>query len=229
MQVSASKLKVLRGEHGWSQEKLAALSGLSLRTIQRIEKDGQCSVESKLALTAAFNVSPCELLEDYREHVGDGSVNIGGVFGAVSISALVGLLLAWEWHNIEVFINPMNALFVYLTVFALSMMTSGFEQSYRAMATVGWFFKQPYHASNAHLHLPVLRKLILYCYTSGTIWTLTEIVESAYFAGKGSLGSMPVSEFGFALQSMLYAVLLAEFVIRPLMNRITFLLSQREC
>ena len=52
----------LRKSRGFSQEKLAAICGISERTIQRIEKNGTCSVESKLALASAFELSPNELV-----------------------------------------------------------------------------------------------------------------------------------------------------------------------
>ena len=42
-------IKKLRKERSWSQDQLASVSGLSLRTIQRIENEGACSLESKSA------------------------------------------------------------------------------------------------------------------------------------------------------------------------------------
>jgi DNA-binding XRE family transcriptional regulator len=42
----------LRLQRGWSQEQLAELSGLSVRTIQRIERGSTASVESLTALGA---------------------------------------------------------------------------------------------------------------------------------------------------------------------------------
>jgi transcriptional regulator with XRE-family HTH domain len=47
----------LRSEKGWSQERLAELSGLSLRTIQRIEGCNAISAESMTALARAFDLS----------------------------------------------------------------------------------------------------------------------------------------------------------------------------
>lgn len=46
----------LRLQHGWSQEQLAELSGLSPRTIQRLEKGQTASVDSLKALAAVFEV-----------------------------------------------------------------------------------------------------------------------------------------------------------------------------
>ncbi|RUO35482.1 hypothetical protein CWE13_11165 [Aliidiomarina shirensis] len=62
--ISAEKVKYLRQQLGWSQEQLALVSGVSARTIQRIEKSGECSLESKMALASALNVSVSELIDD---------------------------------------------------------------------------------------------------------------------------------------------------------------------
>jgi transcriptional regulator with XRE-family HTH domain len=49
-------MKGLREERNWSQEKLAALSGLSLRTIQRIEGSNRVGFDSLAALAATFEI-----------------------------------------------------------------------------------------------------------------------------------------------------------------------------
>ncbi len=49
-------IKELRKERRWSQEKLADLSGLSLRTIQRVEADNKAGYESLQALALAFEI-----------------------------------------------------------------------------------------------------------------------------------------------------------------------------
>ncbi|NQZ23711.1 MAG: helix-turn-helix transcriptional regulator [Colwellia sp.] len=59
--LSPERVKFFRKDNGWSQELLAKASGLSLRTIQRAEKDGNSSMETQLALSAAFDISPKEL------------------------------------------------------------------------------------------------------------------------------------------------------------------------
>lgn len=61
MKINAELIKRLREERGWSQEHLAAVSGLSARTIQRLEADGNASHESRLALAAAFAVDASAL------------------------------------------------------------------------------------------------------------------------------------------------------------------------
>ena len=49
-------LRKLRLQRGWSQEHVAELTDLSVRTIQRIERGGQPSLESAKALAAVFEV-----------------------------------------------------------------------------------------------------------------------------------------------------------------------------
>ena len=59
--IDKNRIRKLRSQRAWSQDHLASVSGLSLRTIQRIENDGSCSLESKKALAAVFNIKPSDL------------------------------------------------------------------------------------------------------------------------------------------------------------------------
>ena len=56
-----NKILKLRSIKCWSQEELASASGLSVRTIQRVEKSGTASLETTKALAAVFDVSPIEM------------------------------------------------------------------------------------------------------------------------------------------------------------------------
>lgn len=46
----------LRLQRGWTQEQLAQLTGLSVRSIQRIERGQACSLETQNSLAAVFEV-----------------------------------------------------------------------------------------------------------------------------------------------------------------------------
>lgn len=61
MKLKSRKIKELRNKKLWSQEELAAASNLSLRTIQRIEKDGISSIESLKALASVLEVKTEDL------------------------------------------------------------------------------------------------------------------------------------------------------------------------
>lgn len=50
------RVRNLRLERGWSQEQLAEKSGLSVRTVQRIERGGQAGLASLQSLAAALEV-----------------------------------------------------------------------------------------------------------------------------------------------------------------------------
>ena len=54
-------IKKLRLERGWSQEQLADISGISRRTIQRIENGANAGLDSQNALAAAFELSLSDL------------------------------------------------------------------------------------------------------------------------------------------------------------------------
>jgi transcriptional regulator with XRE-family HTH domain len=56
-------IQKLRLQRGWSQEQLAEVSGLSVRTIQRLERGQTASVESLKALGAAFEIDFSDLKE----------------------------------------------------------------------------------------------------------------------------------------------------------------------
>ena len=46
MQIDSTRLRELRTARQWSQEQVAELSGLNLRTIQRLESGAKVSTES---------------------------------------------------------------------------------------------------------------------------------------------------------------------------------------
>ncbi|HGM6745185.1 helix-turn-helix domain-containing protein [Serratia ureilytica] len=55
------RIRPLRLEKGWSQEQLAAIAGLSTRTVQRIENGEQASLETLTAIAAALGVQVSDL------------------------------------------------------------------------------------------------------------------------------------------------------------------------
>ncbi len=61
-------LRKLRLQHGWSQEHVAEITDLSVRTIQRIERGGQASLESAKALAAVFQVDVSTFINESGEN-----------------------------------------------------------------------------------------------------------------------------------------------------------------
>jgi len=62
----AAKIRRWREERHWSQEHLADLAGIGLRTVQRIETGNPASRETLMALAAAFNVDVIALTVDAK-------------------------------------------------------------------------------------------------------------------------------------------------------------------
>jgi len=91
--IDKDSVKKLRNERSWSQDQLASISGLSLRTVQRIENEGSCSLESKRALAAAFEVSSSNLDVNVTAINALASNRRGRKFGFAG--AVVGLVGAY--------------------------------------------------------------------------------------------------------------------------------------
>lgn len=62
MQLDVQKLKRLRESRAWSQSHLAEVSGISLRTIQRIEKTGVASQESAKSICSAYGILVTDII-----------------------------------------------------------------------------------------------------------------------------------------------------------------------
>ncbi|CAK9885908.1 MAG: hypothetical protein XXXJIFNMEKO3_02325 [Candidatus Erwinia impunctatus] len=58
-----NSIKMHRLSRAWSQEQLAEISALSVRTIQRIENGEKASLETLGALAASFDVNVSELID----------------------------------------------------------------------------------------------------------------------------------------------------------------------
>lgn len=56
MQLDKERIRELRTARGWTQQQLADVTGLSLRTIQRVELQGNASMETLSALCATLEV-----------------------------------------------------------------------------------------------------------------------------------------------------------------------------
>lgn len=64
-----TRLKTLRQERQWSQEQLAQLSGLNVRTIQRFEKGESVGLETLKSLAAVFEITTDELLDSVENNL----------------------------------------------------------------------------------------------------------------------------------------------------------------
>jgi transcriptional regulator with XRE-family HTH domain len=58
-------IQTLRLRHGWSQQQLAELAGLSTRTIQRIERGSPASTETLKSLASVFEIDFTDLNQEH--------------------------------------------------------------------------------------------------------------------------------------------------------------------
>lgn len=100
MKINASTLKQKRKEKFWSQEELAIASGLGLRTIQRVESEGNASFDTIKSIASALEVKASELTdnESIRAHyynVQLGFTILGFMFAAFFYVSGNSKLKAW--------------------------------------------------------------------------------------------------------------------------------------
>ncbi|HWV13876.1 MAG TPA: helix-turn-helix transcriptional regulator [Cellvibrio sp.] len=103
MKINASLVKELRSQKSWSQDQLATISSLSLRTVQRIEKSGLCSLESRRALASAFDIDVTQLdpvQPQSNKSVFGGSLGYLGA-GLGLAAAYVSISVSWASNHIS--------------------------------------------------------------------------------------------------------------------------------
>jgi transcriptional regulator with XRE-family HTH domain len=99
--INLRDIKKMRLERHWSQDQLAEMSGLNIRTIQRIENGGKAGLESLKSLAAVFEIiiedsdkkQEMEQIRKEEEYV----QNVKGFYKLLAvalISLIVPLILA---------------------------------------------------------------------------------------------------------------------------------------
>ena len=91
MLVDADKVKSLRLEKGWTQEQLAELCDISVRTVQRIEKTGTASLDTSGALAAVFETDRTEILAKGGMQTARTEFSLRHVVTVAAITFLVGV------------------------------------------------------------------------------------------------------------------------------------------
>lgn len=67
MDINAQLIKDRRTSNKWTQQHLADACGLSLRTIQRVERYGNASNETVASLAAVFEIDQSDIVVEERE------------------------------------------------------------------------------------------------------------------------------------------------------------------
>jgi transcriptional regulator with XRE-family HTH domain len=124
MKVNAELIIKLRKERSWSQDELATAAGLNLRTVQRVEKYGSASLQSKKALAAALDIDardldneevrmkPCPVCgsneiyrykEDFRDTGGTGETLIPGLHSNILFVAKICTSVCHGCGHVRIF------------------------------------------------------------------------------------------------------------------------------
>ena len=96
MQLNPKTIKELRQQFNWTQQQLADACDVSLRTIQRVEKEGAASKETTMALCAVLEVRQGKLIkldEDTTPLGGTTTLNKHTITTVLALSSVVSFIL----------------------------------------------------------------------------------------------------------------------------------------
>lgn len=104
VRVDSNRIKSEREKRGWSQGHLASVAGLSLRTIQRIEKTGSASFESVTALASVLAVEVADLQANDSEPSRERAIRLSielplRLALAVVSGVLCALQFRWSFYD----------------------------------------------------------------------------------------------------------------------------------
>jgi len=217
--LSPERVKYFRKDNGWSQELLAKASGVSLRTIQRAEKDGNSSVETQLALAAAFDISPKELFHVSsnpdvnwkRKNIMQSFLALIVVFGNIIMLAILG-------GELYIFKDVASILFICLFMYSATVIAFGSDGLIKSIKGLSYLFANDIAATPATEFLSIiLKKQIIFTYGGALIGFLigciaihTNVDEPIIFH----------RAYAVNLVVMLYAALIAEGILRPLATKL---------
>ncbi len=184
MKVSPATVRRLRTERGWSQEQLALASGLSLRTIQRVEADGSASLETRTSLAGTFGIQLADLAGDAN---GQGRTAVTAL-PATSARYRIGVSVAGVAFIPAVFgyIGLLPAHIAWLATASTPVAVASL-----IYAGLSWYF------SGSNISQPRLRRIALALF-----------IFSAIFSVFASMHSGRASEVASAAQIGLLSVLI---------------------
>ncbi|WP_076410524.1 helix-turn-helix domain-containing protein [Shewanella sp. UCD-KL12] len=227
MQISKNKLKQLRKDKSWSQEVLAKATGLSLRTIQRIENEGNASAESTLALASAFEVTPGDLTSaqsDIKVNYTRRRVMQGALVLVAIFSALVSLFNLTS--EVDHYLDGPTVLFTLSITYLLTALSFGLDGLLRAITGLKYLFATDILGGNAAKYLTkIYSSQIIFCYAGALIISLIgtiAIIHSTVLSPLDAQLLLPSLQLSVPVVVLpfLYAVIFCECLIRPLKTKI---------
>lgn len=226
MDIDKEKIISLRKERGWSQSRLATICGLGERTIQRIEKEGSCSLESAMALASVFELTPKDLqtqpiISSELRHTKAQRKNWSGILGvavllacAIMVINLTAKYPRWEMLSASI-VGGLTLVF--------SSISYGIKRTLSCIAATLWIVNPPQRSNDFSIKIKQVNSLVEYVYITGVVSSLVcgiTIVVHSNIDPDHTLDYLT-----FAIRPLVYAVLFAELWLRPLKHRIEYLLQ----
>lgn len=222
--ISSDQVKFMRLQHGWSQQQLAAITDISVRTIQRIEKQGECSLESKMALASAFGVAPNELdtLPNVALKTHSQSLN---AWLFIALCAGILTLVYLFAGTLQILLAPKIMLFFLLFFISMSIVSSGIENFFGVFKIVNWLIFNRTSIEEPRCHIKTISKQIGHCYAAGVGAFLINCLILFSTESHLSMEIIYIQIIVGIILSTFYSVILSELILRPLKQRLELELS----
>jgi DNA-binding XRE family transcriptional regulator len=224
MDISAEKLKRIRLLHNLSQELLAKQSGLSLRTIQRLEREGGGSAESLHALCATLSMSAEQLQQNtspMRVHW-QGKTIIGRlIVFVVLFTALFWLMGLATATSLNIYFDWVSLLIIGGFLFLTTLACFGFNGLLRAVTGLKYLASSELYQQQASSDLAQLYTFIYKnCYCAAAIGSLIGLVSLLDTFAASANSSQLFTGLHVLTILWLYAAIIAECLLRPLIYKL---------
>lgn len=218
MAISPEKVKFYRRQNGWSQEALALAAGVSLRTIQRVEKEGNASDETQMAIASALNLASPQalmLISNQIEAKFKRRTMMQSLLG-LFVGAGAILMLFTLGGELGYFTDFYTALFLLLFTYGLTAVSFGGQGLVLSVKAYIYLFSSDINESaNTQYLARIITKQIIFAYAGAAIGFVIGIV--AIFSNIAELDKATLfASYAVALLIVIYALIWAEVILRPL-------------
>ncbi|QDP02398.1 helix-turn-helix transcriptional regulator [Thalassotalea sp. PS06] len=249
-----NKISELRNQRGWSQEKLAEISGLSERTIQRVEKQGRFSPSTKLALANAFDLDAKELYaeqldandlecNDSNSLAPSDSIQCAKASNSPESNTAItyrydwagalGLLVLGLCIPAIILLTGTNgkwelasfALVIVLTI-TLTLMNYGFKATHKLFDKTSWIVRYPSYVEDLDIMIRQGRYVIRTAYGVGAMVSFVAAITLSVH--QPDVFSSLSYGAALVIKPLIYALLFVEFWFRPYVNKIKKMLAAQQ-
>jgi len=222
MQISPEKLKYFRKNNGWSQDVLAKAAGVSLRTVQRVEKEGNASSETLLSLASALSKSPKELCQISQniETFWKWRNIMQNCIALIVVTCAVSMLLVLG-GDIGIFTDFYGILFLLLFMYACSVFSFGSHGMIKSITGLHLLFSSEITPTKAVEQLVfIYKKQITFIYAGAFIGLIVGAISILSSPEAIESRTHFFAAWAVNMLIILYAAILAEAILRPLATKL---------